>query len=344
MIRVMTYGTLNQPQEQSSQEYHRGTFIDTLCRQAIVSDYQGMKQQLERLSSIYPLDAKMTSIGESVGYGGPGNTLDIWSLQIPATVEPKQTAFFVSGHHYWEVSGPETVYEIAKRILESYSGGNPHVQKMRESTHCVFIPQINVDAYNVLSMALQIHPRDFRRQAYSRFLDPTLDPDALEFNRITIQECDINFYVFGNEEDSERSWLHKTEELLFAPYRSMQRTVGEIIRRYGRPFLAFDYHEHGEPDDFMVFSYGEQISPVDVYTEVEKTYPVLRGQKLRNTERKLLSEKEDDTTFSAYLAYLGAYSFLLESPEKGGGWDLCDRVEMNLISTDRILAKYFLDI
>ena len=48
--------------------------------------------------------------------------------------------------------------------------------------------------------------------------------------------------------------------------------------------------------------------------------------------------------FSEYLALRGAHSFTLEVPKQQHGYMLDERVEMNLIATDRLLARYYLNI
>jgi len=167
--------------EHNNSDYHRGMFIDARCQEAKVHSYGEMRHLLDDLIIQYPSDAQLFSTGKSEGYRSSDNALDVVGIQIFAIEEPKQTAFFVSGHHADEWSGSETAYLVAKGLLESYHEGNPNVHKMRKNTHLVFIPQIDADLYaqpnfeNVTELSYE----EYLERGYSRL---NVEPDHIVTN------------------------------------------------------------------------------------------------------------------------------------------------------------------
>jgi len=296
-----------------------------------------MLKKLTELASNPSYDAHLIPIGKSPGYLDDKYALDIWSLQIPATVESKQTAIFASGHHYKEISGPETVYYTAKHILESDSAGNLYVKKMRESTRLVFIPQIDVDAFNRLSFAYGTPPLEFRIHAYERYLDEdNIDSNILECNRILVFKGDTNYYHFPADEFDYNKLPDKLKKQLFEPYKSIMDSISKIVEKYGPPTLACDYHENRTGGEFFILSNDIESLPI-IHNEVGKTYPILNEHDLRSVMEYFQIRGEDDKSFGAYMEYLGAHSFTLEPPRNGGDRELSSRIKMNLIATDRIL-------
>jgi len=330
--------------------YHRNLLIKTTCEKAELHNYQEMKGLLETLCLNYPQDAHMVSLGQSKGYGDDSNALDILSLQIPAKAKPKHTVFFVSGHHYCETSGPETVYEIAKRILESDSDNNQYIKAIRELTTFIFIPQVDVDAYNNLEIALRTTEIKFGEQAYSRFLNPVIDPEILEINQTAIRYFD-NAY-FKDEIENKDENIQYSDDYVRLFYMPPSMVVSKAISdiRYGKPFLACDFHEQRIPKelekefvniDFIILSERDTPLPRYVYEEVAKDYPVSLEHSL-NPQR--IPEEGGKTTFSEFLANLGASSYAFEPPGNISPFNLAERIEMNLIATDRILSKHYLGI
>ncbi len=80
---------------------------------------------------------------------------------------------------------------------------------------------------------------------------------------------------------------------------------------------------------------GALSLPIYALEEVAKHYP--GGVSLH--ERQINYNRE--YIFTEYMASKGAYSFLFETTEKVG---LEERINMNLIATDRILARHILGI
>ena len=53
---------------------------------------------------------------------------------------------------------------------------------------------------------------------------------------------------------------------------------------------------------------------------------------------------DNATSFSSHLACKSGYGFTFEAPKEENGYSLQQRIEMNLIATDRILARQYLGI
>ena len=319
--------------EHDNPDYKRGMFINTQCRGNNVHSYHEMNQLLRELNAKYPSDTQLFSAGKSEGYGSPDNALDVVGIHIFATDEPKQTAFFVGGHHPNEWSGSETVYLVAERLLQSYHGGNPNAHRMRKNTDIVFIPQVDVDLYaqpDFEKVTKSNYPEFFER-GYSRL---EANPDAVDINSYRSQHI-IDFLLGGFV-------LNQT--------RAVKGFCRDVIARYGSPFLAFDYHEDQKLEKFEISQHRARAPPdhpLYVYTEVVKSYPVINESELayvQELDKELVLTPDIANCFSEYIACKGAYGFTFEVPKEENGYSLKQRIEMNLIATDRVLARHYLDI
>lgn len=319
--------------EHDSPDYKGDMFIDTSCDEAKIHSYSEMEALLRDLQTVYPVDAKVISAGKSEGYGGLENALDVWVLSMPATDKPKRTTFLVAGHHP-EYSGPETVYLLAKRLLESYQAGNENVRKLRKNTHIILIPQIDSDLFNNLHRARDMNRIDYMELGYSWL---GANPERIYLNRYNQNFDAIDFLTR----------THIVEQA-----RSVRRVCEGVIEEYGQPCLAIDYHEGpGSCGKFAIarkIPGSPPIQPLYVYAEVANLYPVIEESEVPEFQKAVMKGirpgRDKDYSFSEYMAFKGAQSFTFEAPMKRDGFFLAERIEMNLIATDRILARYFLGI
>ena len=332
---------LNAYREYDSPDYHRNAFIDTGCNNAKVHSYRGMQSLLEELQRSYPADISIFSAGKSEGYGLPDNALDIYGIHLYATEKPKRTALFVSGHHPHEWSGSETVYELARRMLESYHAKNQNIRELRKDTHVVLIPQVDVDQYDNLEATQDLE--QYFKNGYLRLIEE----NPYLFDEL----CDVDVNYYGSAEGHEAA-------LGFPPFRqsiAVKEAILDFIGCYGSPFLAIDYHEgsHG----YLAMGVKNRGPPLWVLAEVSKSYPIASEDQIRGSIQAAEEMALDPSFpgFSDIMAASGAASFYTETPwpltgdqskesRESDRYTLAQRIEMNLIATDRILARYFLGI
>jgi hypothetical protein len=323
--------------EYDNPAYHRGMFIDTNCKQAWVHNYKEMEDMLRMLISSYPSDVRMLSAGKSEGYGGPENKLDVWGIEVFATEKPDRTAFFFSGHHP-EYSGPETVYLIAKHIMESHYLDNQNVKEIRKNTHLVFIPQIDADLFNNLDKANPINMGDYFEKGYSWLIDQT-NLEAKELQRLiwALRAHDMNTYTFN------RNFMSEPENFTFKQNIDVLLTLTRMIGKYGTPFIAIDYHEQLKGSDYLAFQLDTKQPLYYVFAEVAKSYPV-PTEAIVTKYATLPPEHYQKALINFVNRHDGAASFFTEAPGRGytNGYSLAQRIEMNLIATDRILARHYM--
>lgn len=320
-------------QKWKPENYTRGLFSNTVCTEyetTEVYNYEGMLGKLRALAD-GPNDAELVSIAKTPGYGSSDNALDIWSLQIPATVEPKYTLFLVSGHHYEELPGPTTVYEIASRILDADREGNMNVKLLRELVRIVCVPQVDSDAYAHFWDALAMEPKEFYQEAYQRYLDPALGEDILLWNR-TMLEYDVrNQYTFveGDFRDIIRAGM-------FPVHYEVKKGFDRVIAEHGKPTLSIDFHESPMMPLFSCIQIGPLYEEYSfIHRQVGKYYPTISEASIpffTCQAEKLESER----AFSGYMSHLDAKSYVIESPDALEH----ESVEMGLIATDCILALH----
>lgn len=323
--------------EHENPDYKRGMFIDTSCGEARIHSYRDMETLLKGFQTRYPSDVKMVSAGKSEGYSTPENSLDVWALHMFATEKPEQTAFFIAGHHP-EYSGPETVYLVAQRLLESYHAGNRNVKTLRKNTHLVFIPQVDVDLYDNLDRVDQMDIEDYLEEGYSWLIDNS-DPKQTS----ELRNHEMNFYTTeGDQGLTEEEYLKIRGFYPFAQTDATKKEIYDSVAKFGKPLLVVDYHESDALlGKYHFMSVRARVSPYFVLAEVAKSYPVMNEEEIR-----YLAKVEESRTYSTRLVDLmddkGAQCFYSEAPQTG--YPLAQRIKMNLISTDRILARYFLGI
>jgi hypothetical protein len=334
-------------------EYRLGTFIDVSSRSAKVHDYRSMYALLKKLSERYPNDTEFFKVGESRGYGGSKNSLEIPGIHIKAAEQSERTAFVIAGHHP-EYSGPEAAYLLAERLLAAYENRNSHVHQMRQNTHTTIIPQVNVDLYDNLEKYWE---DSFGTRSYELAGTVEREPKDLEHNYYGSDNEYLDFYGVPPPKAS----------------KAVKKTVGKVIKEFGPPLLSLDFHEaaradysllmqtsrddivwrqvdlegaigdiavqNGETDwDFFAVG-GEEYAlakfPKYVIDEMDK---VGSGRMHYNEKGK---KDLNVFSFDTFMAFKGAESFLFEIESK-----LCldEKIEKILVGTDRILARYFLGI
>jgi len=316
------------------EKYTRGLFFDTVCTEGLIPEVYNYEGMLEKLAALAegPNDAELVSVGKTPGYGSRDNALDIWSLQLPATVEPKYTLFLVAGHHYEEASGPLVVYELASRILDADMEDNMNVKLLRESVHIVCIPQVDSDAYAHLWNAFMMEPEEFYQEAYERYLDPAIDEDVLDWNRMVIQDDFRNYYLFLADGVPEAG-----ADVMFPLHDSVKMGIDKVIAAHGRPTLAIDFHESSG----IPFFFCMQMQPPDekwslINAEVGKYHFAAPDLFARWVEWNFPKDENRGLSFGDYMKYLNAESYVIESPDA-----YADKaVEMGIIATDCILALH----
>lgn len=312
-------------------DYQRGTFIDTQFRGGDIHDYHEMQQMLEELNTRYPGDTELLLLPESEGYGNPDNALPIVCFQLPATQKSERTVFFVSGHHKGEWSGSEATYLIAKRLLGSYHAGNSAVKLIRRDTHLTFIPQVDADLYANLPEAMHLGRDEYYELGYSRL---GIRPNDVELNRY--REFNASDFL--------------SEQHIFEQTRAVMSFCEATIAQHGPPLLVIDYHEGPSCGKFEALQDQARVPPRHlpyIYAEVAKSYPVINELELAENQvflNEFLLISDMAETFSEYMACRGAYGILLEAPKEEHGYSLDQRIEMDLIATDRILAQHYLDL
>lgn len=352
--------------------YQNGTYLKTNCGEASISSYDRMNDKLKELRSTYS-GVEIIPVGKSMGYRGYENALPIVSFHILPTDTEQTNVYFVAGLHPEEWSGSETVYLIAERLLDSYRRGNANVQELRKNTRLIFVPQLSPDIYYNLAAALKRTRGEFYIQAYSYL---SILKRLANIDRKQIEE------ILANQEPNwfGDMWSAKNMSFKDALYRHLSPVLsmeGDSLREYIetkyrnriKPVLAFDYHEtpnisddlddSSEYDDdyheaglesdwpFYITWDGTSGQELAEYgmIEVLKAYvPDLNLASVdRRFRRKSREQSEDEDTFRDYMGSLGAQSFCLENASVEQ-YALHDRVQMNLIATDRILARHFLGI
>ena len=83
MQPIIPYNSRSPPDK-----YQRGMFFDVSCPSEEVFSYDRMRCELNKLKSKYPNDVELFTAGQSEGYGGPGNSLEVIGMHIPATGKP----------------------------------------------------------------------------------------------------------------------------------------------------------------------------------------------------------------------------------------------------------------
>ncbi len=226
-------------------------------------------------------------------------------------------------------------------MLESYHAGNSNIQKIRKNTHLVFIPQVDVDQYENLKATRELEK--YFRNGYLRLIEdePYLFDDL----------CGVDVNYYGSMDEHEKV-------LGFPPLKqsiAVKNAILDSIAHYGQSFLAMDYHEGSR--GYLVMDVRNRDPPLWVLAEVSKSYPIASEDQIKGS-----TQAEEDIALDSSFPRLsdvmvaeGAASFYTETP-----WPLTgdpskekreadlitleNRIEMNLIATDRILARYFLDI
>jgi len=335
--------------EHDNPKYQRGMFIDTRCNKSKIHSYREMKGLLEELQKKYSSDVEMFPAGKSEGYGSPNNALDVWGLHLFATEKPERTAFFVAGHHLLEWTGSETVYELAKRTLESHYTDQKHlqnlrknVQNLRKNTHLVFFPQVDADQYDNLEQFKLGDETEYFIKAYSRLIG------SEDYLFVDLFGCpDVNYY--GSREKHEKDFGYPPLSQSTAVKNAIQKSIDE----FGSPFLAIDYHEGA--DKYAVMHVNNRDPPLWVLAAVSRWYPVADESSLQSgvqSEEDIALALYGYPRFSDLMVDEGAASFYTETPLPMMGDPLAEdremntypleqRIEMNLIATDRILARYF---
>lgn len=350
--KVETWDTIDHSKistytEYDTSDYHRGMFADTKCNSAKVHSYGEMESLLKQMQGKYPSDVKPVSTGKSQGYGGPENALDVWLLHMLATKEPKRTAFFIAGHHP-EYSGPETIYALAERLLKSYHTGNPNVKVIRKNTHMVFIPQVDADLYDNLGKAGPMDRGDYFLEGYSWLIDIN-DPEQVS----NLRRHEMNYYCVGDR--TEEHYFAQKGYYPFAQTTAVQNAVFSCIEEFGKPVLAVDYHECDEFHKYWIAQLNARLPAYYILAELAKSVPVrnsLEAEYGMESQRVMDILKTDPMDI---MADMGAACFYTEAPVSMAGdqpgkqkqtilYPLEKRIEMNLIATDRILARYFLGI
>ena len=341
-----------------------------------VYNHGEMSRNLEQLAEDHR-NATLVSVGKTEGYGGTQNALDIWALHIAPTSKATQTLFFVGGQHRGEYSGSVTPYEIGKRLLLAHQADNRFVRKMLAKLHVIVIPQVDSDCYGgPVEAKAELADDEYWRRGYGLVsvpweengvnLDEICNVDdqwkaiARRLGIFHSQNCpvrndnsqwvdclgkkhttlprrhDVNFY--GPSEDYPRDFPPLQQST------SVRQAVESFTTRFGPPFLAFDYHEgpafdrESKEHRFEVVEWNSGKLAQYALKEVSASYPV--SSRDRGDEPDI---HPNDNTFCSFLASKGARSFLFETPRSEDD-NLAAHVGMNLIATDRILAKYCLGI
>ncbi|RLI99755.1 MAG: hypothetical protein DRP03_02595 [Candidatus Aenigmatarchaeota archaeon] len=275
--------------------------------EACVKTYREMKEAMEELAKAHG-DLEPFTVGKSSPKRS-GERLDIVGLVLkPLCSASNATIWFVSGHHNCECSGPETVYELSRRISESES---EDMLKIRENKAMVFIPQINSVWYD----------------GFEENVKDKLGYDA-----------DLNVY-FGPP---------STISGIASETRAVKSTIRKLSKKYGKPVLAFDFHEGSSSGRFEIEEAGAGY-PYNILDRLESYFPV---------------EKEGGKGFTykyGFTSYIkkrfpSARAFLIESFYKAepltpfnmhnpykGKITLRDRIEANLMAVELILSEMFID-
>ena len=343
-------------------KYHRGMFFDVSCYSTEVFSYGKMRSELEKLKSEYPDDVHLFSAGQSEGFGGPDNSLEVIGMHIPATGEPERTVFFAAGHHP-EYSGPQTAFLIAKGILKKYCNDDKAVQAIRKNTNIIIMPQLDPDIYNNLDKmgprATRWWTNEFYEEGYG-----TIETEQMLEHYNGPKWFQSNFY------GDLRQYLW---EFGYNPPRQaleIKESIKRIIENEP-PVLSFDFHEgiYGHSEVDQMSPENKKIIGINdpwviwKYTDIEwfsdEAYEYIDGDiETRSYPLYALLEAEQDFpgkikfdpeaidtergyTFDEFLASLGAESILFETSRQ---WTLEDRIRFNLIVTDRILARHFFGI
>ena len=316
--------------------YEYDMFYDTECEQAQVHNSTEMLELMKELEDKYRSEVKVEQIGQSLGLYVPENSIPIHALHMFATEEPERTAFFVAGHHP-ERSGPETVYLLAKRLLESYHKGNENVKDYRRNTHCVFVTHMNPDLYSPNHALPDMTPKE-----HSLYVDT-----AYSWSGRPRGSYD-NVYIWDtNPEDPKHNSFPGTKERI-------QDNIDDIIDLYGPPHLVVDYHEWMADEYFLMeCKPNSPIRPEDVfyiYAMLEQYFEVAEKSVLAQIgkskecilrRREILNRMEFDTgNFTDYMAFKGAHAFVVEAPSWTSPYDLSQRVMGNLIATECMIARH----
>jgi len=343
--------------------YRPGTYFDVSCEAAEKPSYESIEKELRAIESDYPNDVELFSAGESEGYGGPENALPIWGIHLKATDESKRTIYLGAGHHP-EISGPLSSCLIARRLLEPHYDQKESVHQLRKENHIMVIPIVNVDLYNNLDQYDHSRREEYWKKAYGM-----ITTDRFGMVETIIKKFEANFYGHPDQHD---------EEFGFPPLKqsmAVKSAIEDAIKLFGKPLLAFDYHETRWGDWTLIKQMSPEGFPIKGYTEPEVD-PMLFYRELLErdfdpydhvdpSEISTLSIPEyalreiakispgpinlDMRTVETlrmygcteFMASKGAEAFTFETQRD---LTLEDKIRINLLGTDRILAKHFLGI
>ena len=148
----------------------------------------------------------------------------------------------------------------------------------------------------------------------------------------------MNVYITG-------SGMTEEEYITFRGYRpfaqteAVKKAVLKSIEDYGKPQLAIDYHENLDRDQFTIIPI-RPIPPYYALAEVAKSYPVESQDDVDAAIRFRTEISNGGLSLMDIIANMGASGFTFEAPGERTAYTLKQRVEMNLIATDRILGRH----
>ncbi len=314
-----------------------------------IHSYSEMNGLLERLSRDYK-SVDLVPIGKTDPVSG--KDLDIMALVIKPSGNVREGVMLVGGHHVQEEGGSESVYNIARKLLERRDD-NERVRAFLDEYYVAAVPQVNANWYD------------------SGFITGRKAGVTYPYGDIFESQRDIQEYHMARIR-TDKMRLERLPELrdslpddLTGEVKSMKRFVRSLSKRFGPAIASFDYHETGGDgfrysieEDRLVdspgcpFVYQEQVG--SVLEKMKTAFPVAEPRppwfhyhggkpfsgltkELENMHQRERKEylRAEPWGFSTYMRLKGARSFVSETPSDS---ELNERIRMNLCATDLVLS------